>query len=57
MQGNWVNEAAYYRCRFAPEHALANKVEHLVKDYLREDVIVPRLDHWLGRLFAPAQVE
>ncbi|GGP97451.1 putative recombinase [Streptosporangium pseudovulgare] len=57
MQGNWVNEAPYYRCRFPEEYALANRVVHPRNVYLREDVLVPRLDRWLGRLFAPHRVE
>lgn len=28
MQGNWVNDASYYRCRFPEQYALANKVAH-----------------------------
>lgn len=28
MQGNWVNNAPYYRCRFSTEYALANRVPH-----------------------------
>jgi site-specific DNA recombinase len=28
MQGHWINEAPYYRCRFPSEYALANKVRH-----------------------------
>ncbi|MFD2357294.1 recombinase family protein [Nonomuraea ferruginea] len=48
MQGQWVNDAPYYRCRFPEEYALANRVMHPRNVYLREDRVVPRLDRWLG---------
>lgn len=35
------------------EYSTANHVEHPPTVYLREDVIVPRLDAWLAKLFAP----
>lgn len=57
MQGQWVNDAAYYRCRFPEEYALANHLMHPRNVYLREDRVVPRLDRWLGRLFAPHNVD
>lgn len=53
MQGNWINEAPYYRCRFPDEYALANKIRHPRNVYLREDAILPTLDHWPSRYFAP----
>lgn len=28
MQGHWVHGDPYYRCRFASEYALANRVKH-----------------------------
>ncbi|MFI6458648.1 hypothetical protein ACIBF6_44775 [Streptosporangium amethystogenes] len=57
MQGNWSNEAPYYRCRFPEEYALANRVMHPRNVYIREDAIVPKLDRWLGRLFVPHRVD
>ncbi|GAA3096351.1 putative recombinase [Streptosporangium carneum] len=56
MQGQWTNDAPYYRCRFPEEYALANHVMHPRNVYLREDAVVPRLDRWLGRLFSPSNV-
>ena len=54
MQGHWTNEAAYYRCRFPTEYALANKVDHPRNVYLREDAASSRtLDAWLASKFAP----
>jgi len=56
MQAHWINSAPYYRCRFPQEYALANKITHPRNVYLREDVIVPRLDRWLAELFAPEHI-
>jgi site-specific DNA recombinase len=57
MQAHWLNSAAYYRCRFPQEYALANKLTHPRNVYLREDRIVPCLDRWLARLFEPERIE
>jgi site-specific DNA recombinase len=51
MQGSWNNDAAYYRCVFLSQYAAKNKIDHPRAVYLREDQLLPSLDHWLGRLF------
>lgn len=51
MQGNWNNERAHYRCRFAAEYAIAKGVAHPKTVYLREDILVPALDRWLAQVF------
>jgi site-specific DNA recombinase len=53
MQGSWNNDAPYYRCMFLAQYAVANKVSHPRAVYLREDQILPRLDHWLAQVFSP----
>ena len=53
MQGNPNNGKPYYRCRYLNQYSTANHVEHPPTIYLREDVIVPRLDAWLAKAFAP----
>jgi site-specific DNA recombinase len=53
MQGHWVNDVPYYRCRFPAEYAVANRVEHPLSVYLREDVVIGEVDGWLAREFAP----
>jgi site-specific DNA recombinase len=53
MQGHWANEAPYYRCRFPADYALANRVQHPVNIYLREDQLIGEVDGWLAREFAP----
>jgi len=51
MEGTWNHDAPHYRCRYPAEYALANLIEHPKAVYLREALIVPRLDHWLCGLF------
>jgi hypothetical protein len=46
VQGHWVNDAPYYRCRFPAEYALAYHVEHPLSVYLREAVIIGEVDGW-----------
>src|SRR5207248_1472112 len=48
MQGQQNHGAAHYRCRFAYEYALANKVDHPRNVYLRERDVLPALDAWLA---------
>ena len=57
MQGQWINQAPYYRCRFPAEYALANKIAHPRNVYLREDAFASRVTHWLTGLFAPGRLE
>jgi len=57
MQGQWVNEASYYRCRFPSEYALANKVDHPRNVYLREDAFETEINAWLADLFAPGRLQ
>jgi hypothetical protein len=53
MQGHWINEARYYRCRFPSEYALANKIRHPRNVYLREDAFEAEVNGWLTSVFAP----
>ena len=57
MQGNSNHGANHYRCKFASEYALANKVDHPKNVYLRESAIMPMLDQWLAQVFDPANLE
>jgi hypothetical protein len=36
-----------------PEYALANRVQHPVNVYLRENLVIGEVDRWLAREFAP----
>ncbi|WP_213456551.1 recombinase family protein [Rhizomonospora bruguierae] len=53
MQSHQAHESAYYRCRYPNEYALANHVQHPRNVYVAERDIVPALDNWLLKAFAP----
>ncbi|WP_084556233.1 recombinase family protein [Couchioplanes caeruleus] len=53
MQGQFSHGQPYYRCRYPNEYALANHVQHPRNVYLPEQDLVPELDRWLLRAFAP----
>ncbi|MET7327445.1 zinc ribbon domain-containing protein [Nonomuraea sp. NPDC005650] len=53
MQGSWNNDKAHYRCTFPKEYAQANSVKHPRSVYVREELIVEPLDHWLATVFDP----
>ncbi len=57
MQGQRSNGEAYYRCRYAQEYALANKIDHPRNVYLRERDLVTPLDHALASAFTPDRIE
>ncbi|WP_328418430.1 zinc ribbon domain-containing protein [Micromonospora sp. NBC_00389] len=57
MQGQYNHGAAYYRCRFPQEYALANEVSHPRNVYLREDALTDPLDTWLATAFDPDRLE
>lgn len=57
MQGSWNNDRPHYRCRFPTEYAIANKINHPIAVYLREDQVLGPLDTWLATAFAPSQIE
>jgi site-specific DNA recombinase len=53
MQGHWVRDITYYRCRFPAEYALADRVEHPLSVYLREDAVIGEVNRWISHEFAP----
>jgi hypothetical protein len=57
MQGQRSNGEAYYRCRYALEYALANKINHPRNVYLRERDVLTPLDDALASAFAPARLQ
>jgi site-specific DNA recombinase len=57
MQGNWLHDRAHYRCRFPNEYAIANKIDHPLNVYLREDQLRGPVDAWLAQAFAPPMIE
>jgi DNA invertase Pin-like site-specific DNA recombinase len=56
MQAQHTNGRAMYRCRYAREYALANHVQHPLNVYLKEEAVVPVLDGWIAKLFAPHRI-
>ncbi len=56
MQGNWINAAPYYGCRFPTRIALANKISHPRSVYLRQDAFDVKVNQWLATVFAPAHL-
>ena len=50
---NTAHGTVYYRCLHPEQYALANHIHHPRGIFLREDVVVPKLDAWLARAFAP----
>ncbi len=53
MQAQHNNQRTYYRCRYAKEYALASHVQHPVNVYVREEQLLPAVDGWLLKIFAP----
>jgi site-specific DNA recombinase len=53
MQGSWNNDKPHYRCVYPTEYGLANTTAHPRSIYLREEQLIPSLDHWLVQAFAP----
>lgn len=57
MEGAFNHGRAHYRCRYPREYAIVNEVDHPRSVYVREDVIVDKLDGWLGRVFDPENID
>jgi hypothetical protein len=53
MQASTAHGTIYYRCLYPEQYALANHIHHPRGIFLREDVVVPRIDAWLAKAFAP----
>ncbi|MFE1171235.1 hypothetical protein [Streptomyces sp. NPDC058773] len=56
MQGNYNNGRPYYRCRYTAEYAKNVALEHPLTVYVRQNAILPALDTWLARVFAPGHL-
>ena len=57
MQGNWVRQEAYYRCRYPAQYAIVTSMRHPKSVYLREADLLPNLDGWIATLFDPANLD
>jgi site-specific DNA recombinase len=57
MQASTAHGTIYYRCLYPEQYAQANRVHHPSGIYLREDALVPALDAWLAKTFAPHRLD
>ncbi|MBS2538394.1 recombinase family protein [Catenulispora sp. NF23] len=56
MQGQQNHGKPNYRCRYPKDYALANHVQHPDNVYVKEEDVLPVLDQWLLKLFAPHRI-
>lgn len=57
MQGNYNNGLPNYRCRYPAEYAQSASLPHPLTVYVREGALLPALDAWIARTFAPGQLK
>jgi site-specific DNA recombinase len=57
LQGQWVHQQAYYRCRYPAEYATAAGFDHPRSVYLREGDLLPAIEGWLARLTDPDHLQ
>ncbi|WP_344444241.1 hypothetical protein [Kitasatospora nipponensis] len=57
MQGNFNNGHPHYRCRYSSEYAQSHALDRPLTVHLREDVLLPVLDSWIGTVFAPGRLK
>ncbi|AKA06878.1 recombinase [Streptomyces noursei ZPM] len=56
MQGNYNNGEPYHRCRYPSEYAKSEALNHPLTVYARQNAILPLLDGWIARVFAPGHL-
>ncbi|MEN8654596.1 recombinase family protein [Streptomyces sp. 21So2-11] len=56
MQGNYNNGHPHYRCRYPAEYAKSATLDHPLTVYVRQDSVLPLLDAWIARIFAPGRL-
>jgi hypothetical protein len=57
MESTFNHGRPHYRCRYPAEYVEANGIQHPRTVYVHEDHIVPHLDKWLCKIFAPHRIE
>lgn len=57
MSGHWIHQQPYYRCSLPAEYGTAKQLDHPATVNLREADLLPHLDAWIARLFAPDHLE
>jgi hypothetical protein len=56
MESTFNHDRPHHRCRYAGAYAAANRIEHPPAVYVREDMVVPHVDKWLCKIFAPHRI-
>ena len=56
LQGNMVRGHAFYRCKLSRDYPVSLD-NHPLSLAVREDRLLPHVDHWLCELFAPDRVK
>ncbi|MFJ2198493.1 zinc ribbon domain-containing protein, partial [Streptomyces violaceusniger] len=51
MQGTFNHGHPHYRCRYPYEYAKSGTLDHPLTVYIREAVILPKLDRWIAQVF------
>ncbi|WP_149181285.1 zinc ribbon domain-containing protein [Streptomyces sp. TRM49041] len=57
MQGIFNHGHPHYRCRYPSEYAQSSAIDHHLTVYVREDHILPELDEWIAKVFAPRRLK
>jgi hypothetical protein len=56
MQGHWLRDAAYYRCRLPADHVLPRPEQHPSSVTLRENLILEQVQEWVARELTPHRI-
>lgn len=56
MQGQWNHGRAYYRCRYRDDYPVG-EAEHPKSVYVKEELVIPHLDEWIGTLFELDEID
>ncbi|MEV0038108.1 recombinase family protein [Streptomyces sp. NPDC050804] len=57
MQGTFNHGRPHYRCRYPAEYAKSGAFDHPLSVYVRESAVLPQLDRWIARVFAPERLK
>ncbi|MFF4951294.1 zinc ribbon domain-containing protein [Streptomyces chattanoogensis] len=56
MQGNHNHGKPHHRRRYTAKYAKSGTFDHPLTVYVREEVILPELDKWIAKCFAPGRL-
>jgi site-specific DNA recombinase len=58
MQGSFNNGREHYRCRYSDDYGRTTATsDHPATVYLREDAVLPPLNSWIAKAFAPDRLD